>query len=225
MHFVATYNVKLVVALIEPGRGVHARMNAVRLRACAAILIAAIHWGCGVGAERLTFQAKVSDLRKQSNALAKGKRPDETIELTLRGALPKTPASVNLIQRSAADFGTPESATTAILSASTAGDVSWIVDSFVRAERDETVKQLADPAVRERTRSYYSSLGKVELFGCAEVREFRVMFLRGMDADGDASLLTVTLSKTPSGWKQTNALSGDDTFDVIWTALHTGGVH
>jgi hypothetical protein len=172
----------------------------------------------------LTFQAKVSDLRKQGNALANQKRPADTVEIALRGRLLTAPVPVNLIQRSGADWSTPESAIASILSASMAGDTSWIVENFVPAEREQTIKQLADPEVAQRTRDYYRNLGKVEMMGWVEVRGFHLVFLRGADEDGDTSFLTVTLSKTPSGWKQTNALSGDDTYDVVWAAFHTGGV-
>jgi len=62
------------------------------------------------------------------------------------------------------------------------------------------------------------------MMGWAEVRGVRVVFLRGLDEDGDTTFLTESLSKTPSGWRQTQALLGDDTYDVVWTALHTGRV-
>jgi hypothetical protein len=50
------------------------------------------------------------------------------------------------------------------------------------------------------------------------------LFLRKVDEDGEPNYLTVTLSKTPSGWRQTDALAGDDTFEVMATAVRTGGI-
>jgi hypothetical protein len=191
----------------------------------AAILLMAIGlFCCGPGSDRLTFQAKVSDLRKQGNALANQKQLADSVEITLRGRLLTTPMPVNPIQRSAADSSTPEGAIASILSASTAGDVSWIVETFVPEEREQTIKLLSAPQVVQRTRDYYRNVGRVAMMGWAEVRGFHLVLLRGMDGDGDTTLLTFTLVKTPSGWKQTNALSGDDTYDVVWAAFHGGGV-
>lgn len=180
---------------------------------------------CGTGSDRLTFQAKVSDLRKHGNALANQKLPADAVEVTLRGRLLRTPAPVNLIPRSAADESTPEGAIASILSASTAGDGSWIVETFVPAEREQAIKLLSVPELAQRTRDYYRNVGQVAMMGWAEVRGFHLVLLRGTDGDGDTTLLNFTLVKTPSGWKQTNALSGDDTYDVVWAAFHTGGVH
>jgi hypothetical protein len=36
-------------------------------------------------------------------------------------------------------------------------------------------------------------------------------FLLGRDTDGDTSIASVTLSRTGSGWRQTDALAEDDT--------------
>jgi hypothetical protein len=180
--------------------------------------------GCRSHQEGLTFQAKVSDLRRPGNALAKGKRLDEIVEITLPGQLRTPPTPLALVSRSDADWSTPERAASSSVSANLAGDVSWIVESYVPAERDEVRKQLSDPAAARRVRDYYRSMGEVEMTGWADVHGFTVVFLLGRDQDGDATFASVTLSKTASGWRQTNALAQDDTFEVVWTALHTGGV-
>jgi len=129
-----------------------------------------------------------------------------------------------MVSRSSADWSAPERAAASIVSANLAGDVSWITDSYVSAERDEVRKQLSDPAAAQRTRDYFRSMGKVEMTGWVEVRGYRVVFLLGRDQDGDATFASITLSRTAAGWRQTNALAGDDTFEAVWAALHTGGV-
>jgi hypothetical protein len=190
------------------------------------IAIAALaQFACGLGRDRLTFSVKVSDVRREGNSLLKNKRPDETVEITLPGRLQRPPAPVNQVRRNEADRSTREHAVQSIVSANVAGDASWMVENFVSAEREQTSRQFADPALVQRTRDYYRNLGKVSITGWAEVRGLTVMFLQGQDEDGDASVASLALEKTPTGWKQTNALSQDDTFDLIWAALHTGGVH
>jgi hypothetical protein len=188
------------------------------------LLIAALAVSCGLRQDRVTFQAKVSDLRKPGNSLARNKRPDDLVEITLPGRILEVPAVVKLVGRREADWSTPESAVASILSAQVAGDVPWILQSFVPAERNEALKQFADPVAVERGRESYAAMGKFAITGQAEVHGFTVVFVRGEEEDGDSTMLTVNLSKTPSGWKQTDALAHDDTFDVVSIALHTGTV-
>jgi hypothetical protein len=196
-----------------------------RLAVSLAILAAMLtQLSCGHQGERLTFQAKVADLGRQTNSLAMNKRLDDFVEITVPGRLLTVPSAVNPVRRREADWTTPEHAIASILSANIAGDMSWILENFVAGEREEARKQLADPVVAGRTRDYYHNAGKVETMGWAEVRGFTVVFLRGLDDDGDSTFLTEVLSKTPSGWRQTQALSRDDTYDVVWTALHSGRV-
>jgi hypothetical protein len=117
-------------------------------------------FSCGVRPDRVTFQAKVADLRKPGNSFARNKRPDDLVEITLPGRMLEVPAVVKLVGRREADWSTPESAVAAILSAQVAGDVPWILQSFVPAERNEALKQFADPVAVERGRESYAAMGK-----------------------------------------------------------------
>jgi hypothetical protein len=189
-----------------------------------AILIATlVPFSCRQSPDRVIFQAKVSNLR-QTNTLAKNKRPDDMVEVVVPGRLFTPPVAVKTVQRSEADQGTPEHAIASIISANMAGDVSWIVENFVPAEHEQAGKQFFDPKAAGRISLYYRGIGTIEMTGEAEVRGFTVVFLRAVDEDGEPNYLTVTLSKTPSGWKQTDALAGDDTFEVMATAVRTGGI-
>jgi hypothetical protein len=190
-----------------------------------AIVIATLaQFACRRGPERVIFQARVSNLRRQTNSFARNKRPDDFAEVAVPGRLFTPPVAVSLVGRSEAGWSTPESAVASIVSANLAGDVPWIVDSFVPAEHEHAGKQFVDPAAAGRTSVYYRGIGKIEMTGQAEVRGFTVVFLRAVDEDGDANFITLTLAKTPSGWRQTDALSEDDTFEVIATAVRTGGI-
>ncbi len=179
---------------------------------------------CGPKSERLTFQVSAGDLRKPGNALAKGKRRDELVTVTVPGKLFRPPLEVQMVERQHADWSTTEHAVASILSAGASGDVSWIVENFVPAERERVAKQFANPAVAERTKSYYSNLGTVTITGQAEIGGATLLFLLGRDAEGDPSLVPAPLKKTTSGWRQTGALSGNDVYDVVWAALHAGEV-
>lgn len=167
---------------------------------------------------------KVSDLRRPSNALVKGKPPDDSVEITLPGQLLNPAQPISWIPRSQSDWSTTGHAAASIISANIAGDIPWIIENYVPTERAAIAKQLSNPEAAQRNRDYYRNLGKISLTGWTEIHGFIVLFLQGLDEDGDATLNSFTLSKTSSGWKQTNALATDDTFEFVWTALHTGGV-
>ena len=185
---------------------------------------AILQLSCGTLSDRLTFRAKVADVQHRTNSLLKNKQPDDYVEITLPGKLLNPSAPVNLISRSQADWSTPEHAAASILSANAAGDPSWMIENYVPSEREAVSKRLSDPDVLRTTVSYYQNLGRTSMTGSAELRGFTLIFIQGLDEDGDATLLALVLSKTPTGWRQTDALAHDDTFEIIWTALHTGGV-
>jgi hypothetical protein len=179
---------------------------------------------CGTLGDRLTFRAKVADVQHRTNSLLKSKQPGDYVEINLPGKLLNPTTPVNLISRSQADWSTPEYAAASILSASAAGDPSWMIENYVPSERETVSKRLSDPDVLRTTVNYYQNVGRTSVTGWAELRGFTVVFIQGLDEDGDATMLALALSKTPTGWRQTDALAHDDTFEIVWTALHTGGV-
>jgi hypothetical protein len=179
---------------------------------------------CGLLSDRLTFRAKVADVQHRTNSLLKNKQPDDYVEVTLPGKLFNPATPVSLIPRNQADWSTPEHAAASILSANTDGDRSWMIENYVPAERAAIDKRFSDPDVLRTTVSYYQNLGRTSMTGWAELRGFRLVFLQGVDEDGDTTVLALALSKTPTGWRQSDTLAHDDTFEIVWSALHTGGV-
>lgn len=176
--------------------------------------------GCGPRVAQLTFQARVSDLRHAP----KDKRADDFVEITAPGELLDPPGDVKQVARKDADWRTPEDATASIVSANIAGDASWAADNYVAEEREQARRGLRDPAVAQRTWDYYRNMGKVVTMGWAEVRGFRLIFLSGRDEDGDTTFVVLTLKRTADGWRESNALANSEEFEVIWTALNTGGI-
>jgi len=45
-----------------------------------------------------------------------------------------------------------------------------------------------------------------------------------VDGNLDNSPNVLAFVKTPDGFRRTNALSADDTFDIVWSALRLGEV-
>ena len=190
----------------------------------AILIIAVIGQYCCSRSDGVTLQARVADLRRPGNVFAKNKGADDTVQLKLPGQVLDRPARVQLIMRGQADWSTPENAISSILSANAAGDVPWMLLNYVPAERNMALKQFSDPNAVERSRESYRAIEKFERTGWVQIRDFRVVFVRGEDVDGDPTLMTVALLRTTSGWKQSDTLANDDALDVVLTALHTGTV-
>jgi hypothetical protein len=177
------------------------------------------------GASKLTFEARVADLRKPGNHFLVGKEPEDSVRVTIPGKILDEAVAVEKVQRSQADWSTPEHAVASVISSNTAGDLPWIVQNYVPAERPEAGRQLTDPMAAARTRAFYLNLGSVKLTGWADIDGKRIMFLRGDEGDGDSSIATVVLAKTREGWRQTIELNRDDRYDAVIAALHHSGVH
>jgi hypothetical protein len=176
------------------------------------------------GPGRLTFRARVSELGLQTGSYAKSKRPDDCAEVALPGRLNQPPLSVALVDRKAADWSTPERAMASIRSANTAGDAAWILENFSPDAQAGVRSLLAEPATAQRNRDYYKTIQKLEITGSVELRGYTLLLSREERGGGEARVVPVTLTKTAAGWKQTNALSADETFDVVWAAVRSGGV-
>jgi hypothetical protein len=190
-----------------------------------------MRWAAGIlllfaacSSGKLTFEAKVADLRKPGNHFASRKEPEDAVQVTVPGKMLDPALALERVNRAQADWSTPEHAVGSVISANTAGDLPWIVQNYVPEERPEAGKQLSDPMAAARTRAFYLNLGLVKLIGCADIDGRRIMFLRGDDADGDFSIATVVLANTGEGWRQTISLNRDDRYDVVTAALHHSGV-
>ena len=196
-----------------PGRGLSVLI--------AAVIVVAVPAPAAVGQDtgRLTFRAPVSELWLQASSYARNKRPGDCVEVVLPGRLDQPPLPVALTGRQAANWTTPEAAMASIRSANTAGDRDWILENFVKDEHAGLRAQVDDPVLLKRNLDYYKTIRTVEITGSAQLRGYTIVFIREEPDAGAARIVPVTLMKTASGWKQTNALSADETFDIVWAAL------
>ena len=58
--------------------------------------------------------------------------------------------------------------------------------------------------------------------GQANYKNYVLLFI--VDGNLDNSPNVLAFVKTPDGFRRTNALSADDTFDIVWSALRLGEV-
>ncbi len=169
---------------------------------------------------RLTFSAKVSGLGLQSNSLAAGKSAGDTVEVILPGKRYFVPKPTPPIAREMANRSTPVQAASSDHFAFRSDDADWILENFAEADQEEVRGWLGDKRIREANSSYYSSLETMQIWGEAELQGYRLVFVRYNGDKTNSAVLTFT--ETPGGWKRTNALKADETFDVVFASVRNG---
>lgn len=171
---------------------------------------------------QLVFRAGVGDLLIRTESSAQGQSAEDTAEVRLPGRLLEPPREIALVSKEAADRKTPLAAAASDYSAFRADDDDWILENFSDDNREEVLGLLADQNVREANRRVFAALGSMQVWGEAEWQGYRLVLTR-YNGESTAGVV-VTFVKTPEGWKRTNALRSDETFDVVLAAFRSGTV-
>lgn len=173
--------------------------------------------------EQVRFTAMVKNLGFQaSNPLISGLGPEDEVSTLLEGTVYEAPRAVAIVVSQISNTSSPQKAATSIFSANRAGDVDWIAGNFVEDEREQVREFFADKEILDQNTSLAKSVKSHEVLAALKYNGFAILIVRSESTDGRKSLFPLVLRMTPSGWKQTNALSGDKVFDVVFTALRTG---
>jgi hypothetical protein len=174
------------------------------------------------GGGKLLFRVQIGDRGMKTDAISKGKTLTDYSEVTLPGALIKPPLKLAPVAKQNAKFDTPVNAAAADFSAEKSDDADWIVSMFAPADRSGVKSMLADRAMRERNRGIFAHKDARYVRGQASYKNFVLLFITDGNLDNAPNVLAFV--KTPDGFRRTNALSADDTFDIVWSALRLGEV-
>jgi hypothetical protein len=169
--------------------------------------------------KQIVFSVKISDLGLQNNSLARGKQPTEWVEVRLQGQLYDPAKRFGPVTRKAANWTTPIDAAIADFSAFKADDANWILNDFVTQEKDAVRSLLNDKAARQKNNTLFKDRAERYITGEANYKDYVFVFVRDTGQEHPSPL---TFALTGNGYKRTNALSGDETFDVVFSALRSG---
>lgn len=170
--------------------------------------------------DEVLFRVKVSNVGLQNSSLINGKQPTDWVEIRLPGHLYDPPKRLSPVSKQAANWNTPIDAAVADFSAFKADDKDWIVEDFVATERAGIVGLVNDKSAREKNKALFGRRTNRFITGTADYKEYSIVFVRD---SGQAHPLPLVFKKTPGGYKRTNALSQDETFDIVFSALYNGG--
>jgi hypothetical protein len=174
------------------------------------------------GGGKLLFRVQIGDRGMKTDAISKGKTLTDYSEVTLPGALIKPPLKLAQVAKASAKFDTPVNAAAADFSAEKSDDADWIVSMFAPGDRANVKSMLGDRAMRERNRGIFAHKDARYVRGQANYKNYVLLFIVDGNLDNAANVLVFV--KTPDGFRRTNALSADDTFDIVWSALRLGEV-
>ncbi len=174
------------------------------------------------GGGKLLFRVQIGDRGMKTDAISKDKSLTDYSEVTLPGTLIKPPLKLAPVAKANAKFDTPTAAAAADFSAEKSDDADWIVSMFAPADRADVKSMLADRAMRARNRGIFAHKDARYVRGQANYKKYVLLFI--VDGNLDNSPNVLAFVKIPDGFRRTNALSADDTFDIVWSALRLGEV-
>jgi hypothetical protein len=192
------------------------------------LAIAVLALGVAIDAVRpalageVAFHAQVKNLGFQKPHLDSGKNFEDRVELVLPGELFDPPREFGAISRDQADQSTPEGAVRSDFSAWKADDADWIMANFAAAEQAALAQFLADAEIRAGSKAGFDTLDSVFLWAVVRHGDYALALITYGQVEDRSRGMTATLIQEDGVWKRTNALSGDATLDMVWSAFRVG---
>ena len=199
-----------------------ARMGRARVLGLLALAVMALGVAPPALAGEVVFRAQVKDLGLQLPHLDRGKTFDDAVEVVLPGELFEPPRELGVVSRDQVERSTPEGAVRSDFSAWKADDAEWIKANFTAGEQAALAQFLDDAAIRAGSKAGFAKLDSVFLWAVVRHQAYALALITyGQVADRSRGL-TAALVQEDGDWKRTNALSGDETLDLVWSAFRVG---
>ena len=199
-----------------------ARMGRARVLGLLALAVMALGVAPPALAGEVVFRAQVKDLGLQLPHLDRGKTFDDAVEVVLPGELFEPPRELGVVSRDQVERSTPEGAVRSDFSAWKADDAEWIKANFASGDRAALAQFLDDAAIRAGSKAGFAKLDSVFLWAVVRHQAYALALITyGQVADRSRGL-TAALVQEDGDWKRTNALSGDETLDLVWSAFRVG---
>ena len=173
-------------------------------------------------AGEVVFRAQVKHLGVQLPHLDRGKKFEDAVEVVLTGELFEPPRRLGAVERAQADLSTPEAAARSDFSAWKADDAEWILANFAAADQAALAEFLDDAEMRAASKAAFAKQDSVFLWGVVDHGDYALVLITYGQGTERARGLTATLIEEAGAWKRTNALTADETLDLVWSAFRLG---
>ena len=172
--------------------------------------------GLTVTNAEVVFQTKVSKLGMGNMDYGEGKSPEETVEVVLPGQWYSPSKKVFVNKLVAGDRNTLEQAFETDIAAMKSDNIEQILANWHPSEREELKRFLLDVNIRKGNNLWISRHPLLEIQGLVEYKGMRLLLVKN-------DHLVFTFKQHENKWFRTNSLSGDDGFDLIFSAWKDGG--
>lgn len=173
----------------------------------------------------LTFRANKSALWFKHPGSETEKTKKDTVEASLKGKLYDSPQQIIEINKEKeVNRDTALGIVISYFSSSKKGNANWIASNFVDEEKDEIKKLLTKKEFLKERQKSASKIESEYLVGEAKHKDYTILFIEQRYKDSEKIIEPLACKKTKDGWRITNSLSNDETFDIIFAALASGEV-
>lgn len=174
--------------------------------------------------KKLAFVTKRSNLWYKHKKDLKDKDVPEIAQVFLEGEIYPSPKKIKEIDRNKVDRSIPEGLVASYISASKKGDINWIVENFVDEEKDKILDLFKDKKVLKESMEGAKKIQAQLIRGEAKYKGHVLLFVEQQYPKNIKVTETIACRKTQDGWKLTNLLSTDETFDIVFAAVSSGQV-
>ena len=188
--------------------------------------------------KELTFKANIADLWFKHDGLNDDKTLEkkkdakkeeknimvETADVSLQGEFYKTPTEVHAIPKKQVDRSTIEGLAESVFSAMREGNLKWIAENYVDEEEEQIKDAFKNKNDLKAAKLDFENIKAEHLLGHAIYKDYTLVFIEQEYNIGKKLIETIACKQTTDGWKVTNGLGNDKTFDIVFAALSSGEV-
>ncbi len=96
--------------------------------------------------------------------------------------------------------------------------------NFAAGEQAALAEFLADAEMRAASKAGFATLDSVFLWAVVRHQAYVLALITYGQVEDRSRGMTATLVQEDGAWKRTNALSADETLDLVWSAFRLGEV-
>ena len=170
----------------------------------------------------VAFRSRVGDLGMNTPYIEAGKSFDDVVEAVLPGLLHEPPLELGIVARAEASLDTPDAALQSDISAWKADDEAWILDNFAAGDRTPLKEFLANPDMRAANSRRFADIESTFIWSTVRHGDYALVLFTQGQGENRARGLVATFIEEGGGWRRTNALSADETMDIVWAAFRAG---
>ena len=104
------------------------------------------------------------------------------------------------------------------------GNLKWIVENYLDEEQHLVKDAFKDKNELKVAKLDFQNINTEHLIGHAIYKDYTLLFIEQGYNIGKNLIEAIACKQTQTGWKMTNALGNDKTFDIVFAAVSKGQI-